>query len=134
MRGKATPGKSATQRSPIPKSLDKLDALVSPDHTEDDESIPKAKYRSCNEVELFTRLCKANIKLEFFVDFPKPIKEKYPTTPVPFIPMALIKRVILKEEEKSFWDAMKSRKKENRRQVLVRSAANLVSLVKAMKC
>ncbi|PMD26920.1 hypothetical protein NA56DRAFT_730363 [Hyaloscypha hepaticicola] len=105
-----------------------------PNHTEDDENIPKATDRLCNEVELFTDLYKATIKLEFFVDFPKPIKGKYPTTPVPFIPIILIKRVILKKEEKSFWDALKSQKKENRRQVFVRSTANLVSLVKAMKC
>jgi hypothetical protein len=71
--------------------------------------------------------------LEFFVDFLKNTKGKYPTIPVPFIPILLIKRVILKEEEKSFWDAMKSRKKENRRQVLVRSDTNLIGLVKAMK-
>lgn len=133
-RRKVTPGKSLIKRSPTPKSLDKLEALVSPNHTEDDENIPKATDRLCNEVELFTDLYKATIKLEFFVDFPKPIKGKYPTTPVPFIPIILIKRVILKKEEKSFWDALKSQKKENRRQVFVRSTANLVSLVKAMKC
>jgi hypothetical protein len=120
--GKAASGKSSTKRSPTPKPSDKLDTLI-----------PKAKDRSYDEVELFTDPCKATVKLEFSVDFAKPMKGKYSTTEVLFIPTALINRVLPEKAQKSFRNAMKSRKKENRKQVLAISASDLVSLVKAMQ-